>query len=428
MRKLFAILLTLAMALSMTCSVFAANEYSGTEHNVQLLTPDSFNAIFSADEIDSITYNYSMQLSDSSTADVELDLSVSVGNTIYSGYATGTVTGNQVNNLDYIWEGALEGSIAVQDDFVLSVGFSRHNGTNAVQLCCVIQPMNVETGEIIAFVAGSITLREEITLNRLRKYAGSDIIEGNDMQGLNNPINPASVGGDLIVQEPGDDLGGSTYAYKGSVGVGFVRKPYSGTGCRTSAYFAPEQNRVAVCSTPYASNINDYYRGIPGVSRVVTELASIEYNLSRKSSNTGSLCNILHIDKPAGAEQGTFALDPLFEDIMGLVGVPTSMINAILDELSGRVQLTETYSICYSVKVSFTLGTSEAIAEEEQPIPLVFVLQKASAANYQGGTVLEASTQIRYRTAILFDSPYAWPMFFVTKTETATMEFEVTLT
>lgn len=160
MKKLIAILLILVMTVSMTCSALATDEYSATETNIQILTPDAFTALFSASSIGQLMYNYTFTSSDSDTADVVLDLTLTVGNATYSGSASGTVNGNQVNAVDYVWEGSLDGIIRVQDDMILSVGFSKHNSTNDVQLCCTIQPIDVTTGDIVAFAAGSITLQQ----------------------------------------------------------------------------------------------------------------------------------------------------------------------------------------------------------------------------------------------------------------------------
>ncbi len=262
MKKLIAITLTLVIVLSLTCSVLATNEYTGTETNISIYTPDSFSSLFSASSISQLAYNYSFVLCDDHIANVELDITLVVGNSTYTGSASGIVSGNQVNAVDYIWEGSLEGAIMVQDEMLINVGFSKHNSTNDVQLCCTIQPTNVSSGDIVAFSAGSISLQQEITNAKIRKFIDSGIQEDNTILSLNNGISPASFGGGDIVQEPGTDLGGSIYAYKGSQSVGFQNSPYSGIGCRTAAYFAPTLNRVAVCSIPYADNISNYYNSV----------------------------------------------------------------------------------------------------------------------------------------------------------------------
>ncbi len=144
-------------------------------------------------------------------------------------------------------------------------------------------------------------------------------------------------------------------------------------------------------------------------------------------SDNGAQCNILGIDEAELENQWNIELSPLFEDIMGLMGVPTSTINAILADISGNVDIKERMDK-FTVQVSFALGTSSDLAVAEEPIPIVFALQKASSSNYTGGTQLQATATIKYRTAVLFENPYIWPVIFTTKTQTGCVNFEVTLT
>lgn len=332
-----------------------------------------------------------------------------------------------------VWQGGLDGSIIVNGmAYLLSVGYSRVVQTQGVQLCCNIQSTEGYLEDSVLFATSVIRLDEEVTLNDLYHIGETEELA---MENLNSPNEGISITviKDPITPSPGPDAGGggggsSIFQYKGLDDVYFSDSRYDGYACTTWARFAPTLNAVSIGAVPYANNINEYYEGI-GINGVVeTELESIEYTLICNSITGDSACRIEGINNPGYSNGSNITLGPMFEDVMGLLGIPTGTISAFLDMLTGSVDALEQFNDQYAVKVTFALGSSSEIAESQTELPIVFALDKLSDTYYEGGTELTASNIIKYRTVILYNDPYALPSWISTTSPETNLEFEVDLT
>ena len=440
MKKFICLLTVMTMLISQSFSAYAATDTDYTD-DIIILTPDSFYALFDEQTLDEVRYADQIDVVDENEAYVEINIRLSVGNAYYYGSASGQVKLYQASESYTVWQGGLDGSIIVNGmAYLLSVGYSRVVQTQGVQLCCNIQSTEGYLEDSVLFATSVIRLDEEATLNDLYHIGETEELA---MENLNSPNEGISITviKDPITPSPGPDAGGgggisSNYVYKGLDDVYFSDSRYEGYACTTWIYFDPTLNAVSVSAVPYGNHINDYYveyyEDLPTNKTIVTDIDSIEYTLACTSTTVADgKCHILGIDEPTVAELEEYpeiSLTPWFEDLMSLLGIPTSTIEAVLASLNGSVEETAGYMNRRTYKVSFGFGSSQELAERETKLPIVYYLAKPSDTYYEGGSKLRASNIIKYRTYISINDSNALPRIFYTITEQTKVEFEVDLT
>lgn len=401
MKRFLTMLLSIAVVFSMITTAFAsetANTTSGTDTSVELIASEAFQSVFDFPTtarnvepepvIDSVTYNYNLtpQENDPFLADVVLEFSMLVDSKTYPVSATGIVDAYQLSNGETLWEGLLRGHVEINEKiYKVLIGFAKLGSSADIQISVTIQALdNTEAIDPIIFMFGNnvITMEiyEELTEDTHQISTGN-ISNGHEMEF-------ASL------------TAAGTFTYVGYDFANFHSGAnISGYAQRSRGYFNSNTNQFAVTIKSYCDNVDDYFADYGFAS---TAIKSFAIELVRDSGySTGSFSYIIGTEKynfDVGDLGNAVLIKPLFDDIMSLLGVPTSTISAIFDRLKGSVD-EDFHSSDTTVSVSFGLLQSANFDNSGVGVPIVFQLGRNSG--YTGNSSYTFVTSIAYRTTYM---------------------------
>lgn len=338
--------------------------------------------------IDNVSYNYSIapHEDDPAFADVDMSYTMMINGQTYLINVAGVVDAYHLANGEILWEGLLRGGIVINGiSYKVLTGFAKMDSETEIQVSVTIQASDDENSiEPIIFTFGN----DVITMEIYEELAGNTQI-----------VSTENVFGELEEDVLSTTAAG-TFTYLGYDYSNFDGGAnISGYAQRSRGYFNSDTNQFAVTIKSYCDNVDDFF-AVAGVS--ATTIKSFDIELIRNDGySTGSFSFII------GTEKYDFDVDdlgkavlikPLFDDIMGLLGVPTSTISALLDGLKGSVE-EDFHSNDTTVSVSFGLLQSADFDDSSVGIPIVFQLGRNSG--YTGNSSYTFVTSITYRTTYL---------------------------
>lgn len=117
-------------------------------------------------------------------------------------------------------------------------------------------------------------------------------------------------------------------------------------------------------------------------------------------------------------------LMPLFNEILGVMGVPSNVISSALSGLTGVVTKENASTDAYYVSCEFSLLEEARFDKIETGLPIVFQLDHNS--NYTGYSDYDSSTEIMYRT---YFKPHSANKgtYYYTSCEDTFIPFQITL-
>lgn len=388
----------LSLILNFSTTAFAAS-YSGKtvdiiDTSVEIITKDSLQDVFGFTDktngevlIDKVTYSYEfIPTEDLSSAEVLLHFTIILGDREYNSTTTGTVDSYQLSSGEILWEGPLSGKIEInKTTFKVLAGFSKIDSCPDIQVSVTIQSESQDSAiEPVVFTFGEVVITMEIyqELANNTQEAFASFPESEEMNSVtaSNASSFSYIGYDYEYFDSGFNI--------------------SGYSQRSRGYFNSGTNQFAVTLKSYCSNIENYFStaGIAGAT-----IKSFDIELIRNNYTTSSYSWI------AGTESydfnsgnygaGAVLLKPLFEDIMGILGVPTSTISSIFDGLKGSVE-ESFHTNDTTVSVSFGLLQDANFDNSSVGVPIVFQLSRNSN-NYSGNSSYTFVTSITYRTVYI---------------------------
>lgn len=231
---------------------------------------------------------------------------------------------------------------------------------------------------------------------------------------------------DRPVVDDDDGGGGSSYIQVGYATAN-LQSNSSLLGGATTVYFDSTKNTVTVCLQSFVNNV--IASNAFASSHTSAEVKSIHYSIVRTESTGANHSYIVGVEDfgfdPEDYGQSRAELLPLFQDILGLLGVPTSTICSVVEDMRGEVNKSTSPNNT-SVEIVFPNATGTNFDAIGTGLPIVFQLAKGSDL-YEGGSTYTITTKICYRGTIILMNPNAFPMFYTDETSEMTIDIEVTL-
>lgn len=427
MRKIMSLFLVFVFFFIFPGAALANNLYPYVDHSVEVISKETFFDYFGTTYVDSIYYDYSFD--NTSTNDlscVTVDFAMHINNVIYTGYASGYISSITLID-DILWEGPICGYLSVgQYVYPIIIGFAKLNSSNCVQLALSCTIETSETDQVIYISAGDSVITNEIyqTLVDVKYNSDDDTF---DTSSNNNKVNSRGLIDKPIVWDDGDAPPTyGTYALEMYHSYPLDENT-SVTGGGMSVYFSNVYNCVAVSIHSFCDNVASSHLFPDTITG--TSVKSISYRLTRGDYTPESYSLIAGVER-FGFEQNNFnvlntPLSPLFEDILGILSVPTSTISAILGNLSGEVSCSEYTDDC-TVTIDFGLTSDVDFDASSRGLPVVFQLLKATDS-YEGYSLYNISTSITYFTSVVFLNGVGFPVFYTEHVSEMETSIEVTL-
>ena len=406
MKKILAFVLSLAMVTSLSVPAFAVENMpamstgGATDNSIDMITSSAFDEVFGAgnasrsvsDEatIDEISYTYTFepQENNPTLADVSLSFTMIVGNQSYPINVSGTVDAYLLSSGDTLWEGLISGTTEIgTTPYKVLAGFSKLSSNTNIQVSVTLQAVN-ESDAIDPVV---FTFGDEVITMQIHQ----------ELVGGTTKVSTESLSEDFI-EASAVAASAGTFTYLNYDFEYFDSAlDISGYAQRSRGYFNADTNQFAVTLKSYGNNIENYF-SLTGFASATIKEFTIE--LIRDSDyTTGSyswIAGTENYDFDVGNYgSGAVLIQPLFEDIMGLLGVPTSTITAIFDGLKGSVE-ENFHTSDTSVTVSFGLLHGADFDDSGAGVPIVFQLTR-NQNNYTGNSSYTFVTAITYRTVYL---------------------------
>ena len=423
MKRILCVLIVVAMLLSCNVTAFAATEsnvktYAETGCKLNYISDNAASPLtgFSETECMDADYSYELRLGEnnSTTANVITCVNLNLNGSSISVQAAGEVNPYPISESVVLWEGPLDGTVEIGNElYEVIVGFATLSDSPSAQMTVTLQ--GTETNDLMIFTVGGNVITDEVyqaIADQTEKFAlgGTDLV-GAEPVGANNARLTDS------------------YVYKTFDYANFENSDISGYSQRARFYFNEAKNAICVSLTSYCNNVDKYYAD--KTYAVTTNVASFEIGLTRKSDATASYSWISGIDSADfnvdNFGGGATLLIPLFEDIMGFLGIPTATIGAFLDGLKGSADWNSASAKSKSLSVTFGL-TQEANFDGSSyaGIPVVFQMDRNYNGTYTGNSAYTYTTSIRYRSCIVPEDLSSWYFAYV-DAEDATGTGTVTL-
>lgn len=405
MKKILAFILSLAMVTSFSVPAFAVentpsqNEKRITDNSIDMIASSAFSEVFGIENnsrstsneatIDEISYSYTFELqeNDPTLADVSLTFTMAIGTQAYPVTVSGTVDSYLLSSGDTLWEGMIAGTTIIEGtEYKVLAGFSKLNSDPRTQVSVTIQAAD-KTNAIdpLVFTFGdeviTMQIHQELLGNTAEVTVESLSKEFDEVATVRSAGSFTSLGNDYEYFDSGFNI--------------------SGYAQRSRGYFNSTTNQFAVTLKSYGDNIENYFSST-GIAGATIKEFTIE--LIRNSNySDGSFSYIVGTESydfdVGDYGGGAVLIQPLFEDIMGLLGVPTSTITAIFDGLKGSVD-ENFHTSDTSVSISFGLLQSADFDDSGVGVPIVFQLAR-NQNGYTGNSSYTFATAITYRTVYI---------------------------
>ncbi|MBQ7873340.1 MAG: hypothetical protein IJ360_05150 [Clostridia bacterium] len=444
--KKIAVMLLIACLLPMFATS-PVNALDNSINNVVVITKDSFAEVFNASNVDNVSYDYYFEIfeNDETRANCNLQIELSVKGKEYNILSNGIVSLYSLPNEIYLWEGPLRGVVFINDErYDTIIGFSQCVNTEETMISLTIQKdttmvalsfgNNILNGEILDFY------NERLSHSTNNSSLGDSIINVDvvDETG-NNGISPCFIdpnisevifdgggGGTLNLGENGE------WVYQSSQYAQHSASSYN--ALRSRVYFDSSKNVLMVTLKPFSNSTQNYVETL-GYDFAGSSLDQFGVELVLEDAPYPNYAYIANITKPNEAiqidgyfEGTTVSLSPLFEDILGLIGIPTSTISAVLESMNGKINIQESTLFASLDIEKGLLSNYEELDNISTGLPFRFQLSKGNHNLYEGDTPYTVNTYARYYVLVqenVFLSEPAYWHFYINVT--TTHEGEVSL-
>lgn len=431
MKRILSVLLACAILLTpaLTSSASAHN-YDHVYTDVNILTPDSFEELFSDIEVDRAAYSYDMIDINSSQAVVAMDIELKVGHDYYTTLVSGTVNAHTLPSGGKLYEGPLDGNMEIENNqYIVTIGFTKVDTTDNIMISATIQGGTT----IITISFGDNVMQGEVLDWFVQKtenvhqtdFSGANVI-GNMISDDfgNNPGDTASPniigdgfapifnpGGGGVGGDDGTDL--LPYPNLGSNGEWKFQRVYyekhideSYNAIETRVYYDITSGNLVIMIHPYISETQEYANSHYGPASLAM-LYSIKIELQMLQSTGTSYAKIDGYSIPNRSAYTTSILG--FESVYlaafvkeyckNYLSVSNNVLTALSTAVHGKIT-TDIDDMLYTsidIDLSFLSAATSNVLEEVYPgIPFLFGLQKGNPDSYTGGTEYRVITKIRY--------------------------------
>lgn len=378
-----------AIAQAVECDV---PQYTFSDENIEIVDPALFYDLFTQendinaiqdDTLDaSYKYTFAPWEDNADKSDVSVDFVVVVNGVPAYGSATGVVDAYDINAGSILWAGPLNGSIDINGyKYPLILGFTKMEPSQEVCLSITIQSFdNHPNMEPVYFSIGTPLITdgvEEYIRNR-QVAVGADDISG-------------VVSDDAFKANDFYQIGSDFGNFNGGLGG------TSGIGQESFVYGNATTGTVMVTLRTHGDRIDKAFSGA-GVSNSFVSRLMIKLNRQDYTDDSYSwIVGIEQYDFPSSSfgKSGELLM-PLFNEILGVMGVPSNVISSALSGLTGVVTKENASTDAYYVSCEFSLLEEARFDKIETGLPIVFQLDHNS--NYTGYSDYASSTEIMYRT------------------------------
>lgn len=390
MKKILSVMLAMLLIISITIPAYAMDDgKTAYDVSVDIYTPKSFEYIFSSQtqrsmdvtSIDQVAYNYTISPipDNEELAEVYLNFTLSILNETYNFSTNGFVNSYELSSGNTLWEGPTRGVERINGiDYSVIAGFSKLDNSPAIQVNVTIQALYEEDSiEPLIISFGDQVITQDIYQELVRSSSTVSMPEQTADVSFNSSSSFALVGSD--------------YANFYNLNAGYAQQ--------VRGYFDSVANQFAVSVKTYGSNLENWANQTSTID-ADTNVHSFEIRLISNSTSGGSNSWIDNVHSYDFAESnfggGAVLIKALFEDILSLLGVPTSTISSMLDGLKGSVD-DDIKADEGSVSVSFGLTQSADFDASDVGIPIVFQLD-CVPSTYTGNSSYTFASSITYRT------------------------------
>ena len=380
-----------AIAQAVECDV---PQYTFSDENIEIVDPALFYGLFTQendinaiqdDTLDaSYKYTFAPWEDNADKSDVSVDFVVVVNGVPAYGSATGVVDAYDINAGSILWAGPLNGSIDINGyKSPLILGFTKMEPSQEVCLSITIQSFdNHPNMEPVYFSIGTPLITdgvEEYIRNR-QVAVGADDISG-------------VVSDDAFKANDFYQIGSDFGNFNGGLGG------TSGIGQESFVYGNATTGTVMVTLRTHGDRIDKAFSGA-GVSNSFVSRLMIKLNRQDYTDDSYSwIVGIEQYDFPSSSfgKSGELLM-PLFNEILGVMGVPSNVISSALSGLTGVVTKENASTDAYYVSCEFSLLEEARFDKIETGLPIVFQLDHNS--NYTGYSDYASSTEIMYLSLI----------------------------
>lgn len=388
MKKVVSLCLVVIMICTMLVPAYAAENEDERVSEIEIYTPDAFDRVFAngqrADSIsqrtEDVTYSYSIIPCEKrpDESEVVLEFTFIADDQVFNFSTSGIVNAYKLNNGDVLWEGPIRGNKTINGiEYTVIAGFAKLNSSPAIQVNATIQGKHEADGDKVVLLSFGTTVITQAIYEELVPER-QPVVESSSEATATQTRSFVRVGSDTATF---DNLN-------------------AGTAQAVIGYFDSTTNQFAVSIKTYGGNLENWANQISMIDANTT-VDSFEINLAANATTSTAHSWIDNVNSYDFGESnfGTlFAVlvKSLFEDILSLLGVPTSTISTMFDGLKGHVD-DDIKSNNATVNVSFGLLQQADFDASSVGIPIVFQLD-CVPSTYVGNSSYTFSSNITYRT------------------------------
>ena len=426
MKKLLAIFILACIFLSpaLTSSA-AAHDYDYVYTDVNIITPDSFEDIFSETEADRASFTYEMATLNSSRAVVAMEIELKVGSDYYTTIVSGDIPVYTLPSGDTLYEGPISGTMTVsEDEYRVTAGFTKLESTGGVLVSVTMQGdstmvafsfgENLIQGEVLDF------FMEKAGSGQQNNTAGSNVIGNLDSDEFgSNPGDTASpmlIPGFSPITHPGEGGGGTATAPYPNLGPDgewkFQRvffEPHndeSFNAIETRVYYDITSNNMIVMVHPCISETQTYVEETYGPT-AITMLYAINIEVMMLQSTGTSYAEFDGYSIPN--------TDCYTTDILGVesiylaafvkefwrthLSISGNIFDMLETSVHGKITVESNQMLHKELHIdlSFLSAATSSVLEEVLPgLPFLFGVEKGNPDLYAGGTEYRVITELRY--------------------------------
>ena len=387
-KQLFAFLLIVAfvftsLPLSLASSHIGSTDEFFVDTSIQYIDVSAISSLFPSSEgdvsVSSVTYSYAFNQESNDIADVSLTALWSIGSVKVPVQVAGTVSAYTLSSGTTLWEGVLRGTALINDANIPALlGFSKFDDGTDIQANLTIQP----TG-----------------LNAIIFSFGQQIFTESIMQEISPPVTTSAHTPTVT------NSTSSEYVLKKMGYFLFPSGNYSGYAQTTRVYYNPEYKTCVLALQSHCDTLTSTFGA--GSSAY---LNSLYYQLDR----TGApyIAGFNYIPDSTTPTTTQLVLLSIFEDLLSLLGIPTSTINTALGNLSSSV--TNLWSTAQShVTISFSTFSNANFDSISTGMPIELQI----ATNNEPSGTFTATTSIEYRVYVPSDAAYASGVYYISSGE-----------
>lgn len=426
------ILICLLFTPALTSSA-SAHDYDYVYTDVNIITPDSFESVFSATEIDRVSYTYEIAIINASNAAVAIVMELKIGSNYYQITAGDIIPSYTLPSGDVLHEGPVDGSMTVgEDEYRVTIGFAKLESTSGVMMSITIQSDysviaissfgdNIIQGEVLDFFMSKVNMNSinntDTMLNELNNNQFSDNPEDSISPLLLDP-------GFQPIFRPGEpeftDLGEhDEWVYQDNCRTKHINDNGDTTiysGALEVVYYNSSTNVMLITLRPFLNDTTSYIESLGSsfqhvkIHSMKVQLDIIETELSDLGIDYGYIAGIKMPEFEGKTEHSVIdeIIYNLFLDVLDIIKIPTNSLDAFINRL--HVDATSNWGLSSSSVEITTAGLTPSdclIFDTITPgLPFKFQLAKGNANTYEGNTQYRATSEVKYFAFTLGGTEY----------------------